>query len=359
MMNMHGGNVYDKKIKYDFSVNINPLGAPQYLLEELRKSVDASYMYPQYDQLETRRAIAKLEGLKYENIYCTNGASEGLMAIVRAHMPKKALVIKPSFYGYYHALASIDCQVDEYCLKPEDGFCLTNAVLTVIDDELDMLILANPNNPTGKCIEDSLLKEILDKCQKTGTILLLDECFNRLSDKARSMDGYVNDYSCLYIVNAFTKLLALPGIRAGYVVSCEDNIAKLCKQLPEWNLSIPAGRLLTVGAKILEETGYLEESLEVIRREREYLYRELCKLMAKTRGLTTGDELCKPTISSDTNFIFFKGFEGIYTRLADRGILIRDCASFGDEFKGYLRLAVKDHESNEVFIETLYEVLGE
>ena len=352
---MHGGDVYNNRIDYDFSVNINPNQAPQDLMKALADSIDNSYRYPQYDQMETRRAIASLEKVRTENVYCTNGASEAFMAIVRSIMPKQAIVLKPSFFGYYHALQSVDCKIKEYELIGDNGFSLTDDFLELITDEADIIFLANPNNPTGRVIDIGLLERIINRCDATGTALIIDECFIRLADKSKSACELVEKYTGLYVVNAFTKLFSLPGIRAGYVVSDAENIAKLCKQLPEWNLSIQASVLLEGGSEIVKNTEFVKESVEMIRQERGYLVGELCK--HSRRDCT--DELCKQPLviyDSDANFLLIRSNIDLYKELLKRRILIRACNSFGEDFCDFYRLAVKDHKSNMELIKNLYEI---
>ena len=293
-MNMHGGDVYNNIIDLDFSVNINPNKPPMELMNALSQSIDNSYRYPQYDQMNTRKAVASLEKVTAEKIYCTNGASEAFIAIVRSIMPKQAIVIKPSFFGYYHALKSVGCKINEYELKADNDYILTDDFIEMIDNSVDIIFLANPNNPTGKAIDTALLEKILNRCDECKTSLVIDECFLRLSDKAKSLCEFVGRYKRLYVVNAFTKLFSLPGIRAGYVVSDGENIFELCKQLPEWNLSAQASALLECGSEILENTGFVADSMELIREERGYLYDELCKL-----EMGTDDKLCKLGVLGD------------------------------------------------------------
>lgn len=366
---MHGGDIYTRKIEYDFSVNINPLGYPAEVLEYIKKCLEKADDYPDIFQKRARERVAVLEGVDEDEIICGNGASELIMAVIRAVNPKNALIVSPGFYGYIHALHAAGIKekkasgsgesgesaelldnrayYQEYLLREESGFCIQEDILEYIDS-VDMLFLANPNNPTGRNIDPEILERILQRAKEKKCAVLLDECFLRLSDNVKSFKSSVNEYSNLYVVDAFTKIFALPGIRSGYLISKKDNIEKVRRQLPEWNLSTASEALLVAGAGELLNTDYADRSLELIRRERDYVKIELNKLGFKV-------------YTSDTNFllirILMKENIDLYERLIQRKILIRDCSDFSGLGKGWYRIAVKKHEENAMLINEIKQIL--
>ena len=86
---IHGGNVYGREVRLDFSVNINPLGMPQGVRQAITEYTAWDETYPDIECTDLRRAIAQKEGIAPEQILCGNGASELLMAVVRAAAPEK------------------------------------------------------------------------------------------------------------------------------------------------------------------------------------------------------------------------------------------------------------------------------
>ena len=88
---IHGGNVYGREVRLDFSVNINPLGMPQGVRQAITEYTAWDETYPDIECTDLRRAIAQKEGIAPEQILCGNGASELLMAVVRAAAPEKRL----------------------------------------------------------------------------------------------------------------------------------------------------------------------------------------------------------------------------------------------------------------------------
>ena len=96
---IHGGNIFDKDILLDYSVNINPLGMPEGVREVITQNIDKDETYPDIEYRELKAAIASKEGLNPDEIICGNGASELIMAAVRAEKPVNCAVASPSFSG--------------------------------------------------------------------------------------------------------------------------------------------------------------------------------------------------------------------------------------------------------------------
>lgn len=371
---MHGGDIYTREIDLDFSVNVNPYGASKRVLEALAESLKDAEHYPDIEQTRARESLAALEELDKECIICGNGASELIMAVTRAVNPKKALIISPGFYGYIHALSaasrdrrdisasSMDDVIVQYQLNEQNGFKLEEDILNYIEC-VDMIYLTNPHNPTGRLIDHELLTQIISKASGMGCTVLLDECFLRLTKSGSdlSFKKKVTDFPNLYVIDAFTKLFAMPGIRAGYLVSCAENIARVKSQLPEWNLSTTSEALLVAGAEELQKTDFISKNLEMIQTERDYLRQELTSL-----GIYVNE--------SDTNFLLIRLDEkpdkekldrdkldkeknSLYEKLLERRILIRSCADFRGLGKGWYRVAVRSHKDNIALVETIRETI--
>jgi threonine-phosphate decarboxylase len=146
-------------------------------------------------------------------------------------------------------------------------------------------------------------------------------------------------------LRAFTKSFAVPGLRAGYMISHDTGrLGAVARHLPEWNMSVIAERAGEAAAEILRDTDYLAESLERIEAEREYLTAELRNL-----GLRVYE--------SDTNYMLFESRPDLYDRLLEKGILIRKCANFSGLDESFFRIAVRTHEDNEELVSALAEVL--
>lgn len=184
-----------------------------------------------------------------------------------------------------------------------------------------------------------------ERCRECGCLLVVDECFNKFLDDAEAvtMKPYLEQYPNLVILDAFTKIYAMPGLRLGYCMTANERIReKMRSVMQPWSVSTLAQ---VAGEAALEEEFYVDEVRTVIREERSFLEHEMRKL-----GLTV--------FSARANFIFFKAPEDLAEKLLAKSILIRDCSNYRGLKKGYFRIAVRGHRENEALMRAFAEVLS-
>lgn len=341
-MQYHGGDIYRNQIRLDFSVNTNPLGMPDPVKEALHQAVEEAENYPDIRAQALSAAVAEQLQVRKEQLVFGNGASELFRAVLHAIKPSKILIPVPSFLGYEEAAKAIDCEVIFYEMKKEENFCLTDRILDVLDENISLVFLANPNNPVGNLVEPELIFQIVEKCRQCDITLVLDECFMELTGKEQTYSFLkrLNEFSNVVVIRAFTKLYAIPGVRLGYLV-CEQNLAeKIRLQLPEWNLSVFAQR---AGVAAIKEQEYIARAVVCIQTQRQFLLEEL-----QAAGCSVFD--------SDADYLLFYSEMPLYELFLQRGILIRDCSNFRGLQRGYYRIAVKSEEQNRMFAEVLREI---
>ncbi len=344
---VHGGEI---ACKYDFSVNLNPVPTPEPVLHAIKQAAEQADRYPDRLQSAFRAHVCAAENvlaagayrLNEEMIVGGNGASELLFAIVNMLHPKKVLLPVPSFYGYRHALlaasgAEPKCgpDIEEYRLQEENGFALTKDFIDRIDAQTDLVILGNPNNPTGRNIGKDVLEGIVQKCAKTGTTLLVDECFLRLSTGSVSARNYLDRCPQLYVVDAYTKLFSIPGVRVGFAVAAKENIDRLKAFLPEWNLSAFATEAGIACAGILTDTDFIKESVALIEEERDKMVEALSAQQIKV-------------YPSDANFLLVQAPADLCNALTPFGIRVRDCTDFAGLGDHFCRIAIKTPVENAI-----------
>ena len=341
---IHGGDVYRNNIDIDFSVNVNPLGISESIERSLDKFIKHINKYPDYKSEILIKKLSDIWNIKESGIICGNGASELIMAVIHALKPKKALLPVPSFYGYRHALISGDTETIYYYLKKEKNFLPDDGIIDLIkkEDNTDLIIIANPNNPTGKYIDSALQKELLDECRKRNITVLLDECFMELSDERnRTMINNILEWDNLLVLRAFTKTFAMPALRLGYLIGSDpDKLSLIRKHLPEWNVSLVAQM---AGEAALDDTSYPEKVRKMISEERKFLTEEFNAIGIKA-------------YPSDTNFILIKTKIPLFEKLLDEKILIRSCKDFLGLDKDYYRIAIKQHDDNIKLIESIKRI---
>lgn len=356
---IHGGDIYSAKEALgkldnppeilDFSANINPLGLPEGVKQAIRDSADSFDVYPDPLCRELVFALSEHEGVPVDWILCGNGAADLIFRTAYAVRPKKAMVLAPTFAEYEEALNAADCRVAHFELKEENGFQAGEELLDALTEELDMLFLCNPNNPTGQLMTKEFLLRILQRCKSSGILLFLDECFNDFLDEPQeySVKEYLKEFENLIVLNAFTKIYAMAGIRLGYCIAANTELLHKIRNAGQpWSVSAPAQ---LAGIRAMAEKDYLTETKRLIGQEREYLIPNL-----KKAGIDV--------IASNANYIFVKDScsaeKPLHEMLFKKGILIRNCDNYHGLCTGYYRICIKKHEDNRRFIEALREIKG-
>lgn len=341
----HGGDIYRNRVQYDFSANVNPLGTPPEVIQAVRDSSVSLCAYPDPYCDRLRGMLSERLAVEKDSILCSNGAAELIFQFTLALSPRHALLPVPSFSEYEAALTACGCEIDFFPLKREQQFAVTEEILCRITAKTDLVVLCNPNNPTGLSIEPALLREILQRCRKTQSWLLLDECFLDLTDEehAHSLLPLLEQGDRVLILRAFTKLYGMAGIRLGFGIIRNAAFAqRLCSYLQPWNVSTPAQ---AAGCAALGCEQFVQKTRTLIRSERAFLEEGLHRL-----GI--------PFLPSAANFIFFSGQPSWGDLLLADGLLIRSCANYrGLDVSDY-RIAVRTHEENILLLNALGRLKG-
>jgi threonine-phosphate decarboxylase len=338
----HGGDIYTNPcVSLDFSVNTNPLGMPKEVVNALISRVGEFERYPDTKNTELISKISQSEHVPEEKILCANGAADLIYRLCAVTAPKTALVCAPTFSEYERALRSVGCKMFYHGLKEEENFDITADIEDKIDRDLDMIFLCNPNNPTGRLINEDILYGILKRTHMYGTRVIIDECFLDFT-QGTSAVKYLDEFPKLVILKAFTKIYAMAGLRLGYILTSDaDLLSKLSDIAQCWSVSVPAQ---IAGSAALSCKDIITKTRELIAVERDFLHNGLTKL-----GIKVYD--------SHANFLLLKCEKPLYKPLLDRGILIRECGNFRGLSGDYYRIAVKKHEENIRLIEQISEAL--
>lgn len=349
----HGGNIEEISRLYnineeeiiDFSANINPMGISKNVKEEMIKSLDKIERYPDITYHDLKMAIHKYENIDFNNIVLGNGAAEVIFNIVRALKPKKALISAPTFAEYEDALKSVDCTVRHYILNKD--FNLDKGFISEIDEDVEIIFICNPNNPTGVITSKEFILEVIERANEINATLIIDESFLDFMDNKNEIStiDLTSKYENLIVVKSLTKFFAFPGIRVGYgITSNKATVDLINKVATPWAINTVAA----CGAQVaLNEKQYIKDSIEYVKIENNFLFNELSKFSSLRvyRGAV--------------NFMFFKVNEDINLKeeLLKFGILIRSCDNYIGLDKGYYRVAVRTREENIKLISALKKVI--
>ncbi|MBQ1608569.1 MAG: aminotransferase class I/II-fold pyridoxal phosphate-dependent enzyme [Lachnospiraceae bacterium] len=354
-MAKHGGNIdkfYRKHGFYplDFSANISPLGMPGGVKNALMDAAAGAAVYPDPECTLLREAIAKNlsdvvgETIFPEQVYCGNGAADLIYRLVYGIRPVKALLPAPCFLEYEAALQQVDAEIVYYETSEKDQFRIKEDILDQITEDIELVFITQPNNPTGAFCDMALLHDIMQRCSDVGARLVVDECFMEfVKDPAEhTMLPCVVDNN-LVILKSFTKAFGMAGVRLGYLVTRDEMLIDILKRVgAPWSVSYLAQK---AGIAALREDEFIGNLGEMIADGR--------------KQLETGlKELGIRVIPGEANYLLlYCEKENFKKLLEEKGILIRTCIDYHGLGMGWYRIAVRKPEDNQKLLDACKEIL--
>jgi len=256
-------------------------------------------------------------------------------------MKKDKVFIPVPTFSEYERIARMNSLAIEYLFTKDFSIDVERLVKEISPESI--LIICNPNNPTGTLISIDSIEYLLEKLSGLEISLMIDEAFIEFTEDypESSAVRFINSYPNLFIVRCFTKFFGIPGLRLGYGVGGEETVNKMKEFALPWSVNILAD---ISGRYVLKNMSFMEETRRVITLEREFLLRELSNI-----------KWIYP-YPGKANFILARlsiDTEELENFLLQRGILIRNCRNFKGLDKSYIRIAVKDHSSNVKLVEAL------
>jgi threonine-phosphate decarboxylase len=352
----HGGDIWGASRRsgvpvvriLDFSANINPLGVSPKTRGRLKREIDLIRHYPDVYQEELRRLVASHESVHPDCILFGNGATQLIHLVPRGLECRKALIVEPSFSEYRATLKSCKAAVVEFHTDPKKNFQLDLEVLlrTVQTKRPDMIVVGNPNNPTGKVIPRQEFLRMIKFCTNQKVNLVVDESFIEFAEES-SLATVAAGERRLIVLRSFTKCFALAGLRIGYLVAHQSIVKKLALIMEPWSVNTLA---LAAAVESMKDSGHFRKCLALIRKERHYL----------SEGIASLGWL-RP-FPSEVNYLLVhieaRSIDGAALRrkLEADNILIRDATGFRGLGPRYIRIAVRSHKENHVLLCMLDEI---
>lgn len=347
-MSGHGGRWAEYLRKHgsmplDFSASTSPLGMPRAAHEAAVEALRRCSLYPDPNCSSVRLSIARAYGVGADDVLVGNGAGDLIDRLAIALRPRSALVCAPTFSEYRVAFERVGCVVGEHRLEADRGFELDEGILGKVTRRLDVLVLCEPNNPTGRTCSDSLLARIARRCDETRTLLVVDECFGDFLDDggSHSLLSRIGAHRVL-VLRALTKFHGMAGLRLGWC-ACADGalLRRMAEAAQPWSVSLVAQE---AGIAALADKDYERRLRELVGRERPRLVRAL-------------EGLGCDVVRGEANFLLFRDETPcLAERLEEVGILIRDCGDFSGLGDGWYRVAVRTEGENDRLVAAMGEV---
>jgi len=327
--------------KVKLNQNESPFDIPPQLKAVLERELSAIELnrYPDAASEELRVELARYAGSEPENIVVGNGADELIYYIALAFLGRGERVVfpTPSFAMYEIAAGLMGCRTRPVLL--ERDFSLPEKFLSEAKGA-KAAFLCSPNNPTGNSIPTKQIEEIAGACEG---IVVVDEAYAEFAPQ--SCLPLTKRFSNLIVLRTFSKAFSAAGIRVGYAVASEEAAELLNRVRLPWNVSAFSQKAAII---LLRNRQVFERNVELIKRERERVGRELMKI--------NGVE----AFPSDANFYLFRTpaeAGRVFTALWERGVLVRDVSS-QPLLSRCLRANVGAEEENDELIDALREVMS-
>lgn len=333
-----------------FSANVNPLGISSKLRDGIKDHIDCITTYPDREYSALRQCIATYCGCESENVIVGNGSTELISLFVKIENPKKALILGPTYSEYEREISLVGGKTIYYPLKEENSFLLdTNDFVSKLSEDIDMVIICNPNNPTGTAINASDMRKILDACMAFHIFVMVDETYVEFAEDVSKISavGLTRTYNNIAILRGTSKFFAAPGLRLGYAIcSNEDLISEINKRKDPWTINSIA---VVAGTLMFTDEEYINKTRKLISSERDRMY----KIFEESSRF-------KP-YKPEGNFMLLKILEDgltsgeLFDRCIKKGLMIRDCSTFPYLGENYIRFCFMNPADNDKLVETLLQ----
>ncbi|SFC83299.1 histidinol-phosphate aminotransferase [Zunongwangia mangrovi] len=298
--------------------------------------------YPDPHQRNVKYELAKIKGIKPQQILLGNGSDEVLDLLFRAFCEpgKDNVITLPPTYGMYKVLSEINNIENREVLLSQDFEPQVSAILDKSDANSKLLFLCSPNNPTGNTFSEEKVEELL---QKFNGLVIIDEAYIDFSGK-ESWLNRLQEYPNLVITQTLSKAYGMAGIRLGICCASEEIIEILKKIKPPYNVNeLTQQRALN---RVLDVKNVENEVADILK-GREELFKVLLEV-----------SYVEKIYPSDANFILVKvdNATARYNQLIEKGIVIRNRTT-QPLCENTLRLTVGTTQENQKLITALKSLI--
>lgn len=327
--------LFEKEWNLKIDSNENLYGPSEKVLDAIRKVEPKDVLfYPFYGEISQK--IAEYTNFSIENIKVTNGADEAILAIFQTYLEKgdAVLTVTPSFAMPVVYSQVVDADLIEVPYKKKWEFPIDDFLIEIKKENVRLVHLTTPNNPTGECISKENMEKIISFSK--DKVVLIDETYGNYTNS--SYKEYARKYDNVFVVKSFSKDFGLAGLRLGYVISDEKNIKYLKSVVSPFSVNSIAAK---AGVAALEDIEYFDFVKSQIEKSKEILKEGFEKI-----GMTVYPS-CANFLSIDcgekTDFIFQK--------LKSKNVIVKKFSS-GGLLEGILRVtAPKPEDALELICE--------
>ena len=333
----------------DFCIPVNlHFPPPQIVQRIIERLPEILRYYPDYAEVHAKH-IAKLTGVPPACIVPANGSTEIITRL--CHLTRGPILTSiPTFSRWTDLPAELGIPLHtiEHDVRRNFRLEVAELVSRVTELGVRMLVISNPNNPTGAWFEADEIEELVLSLPEVE-LIVIDESFLDFSD-LESAVNLIPRAQNLVVVKSLGKSLGWHGVRLGYAAMNPRAAELLRSQLPFWNVNGLAAYILTTLSEFKDE---FQQSLALVARDRTYMLNQL----AGIPGLRV--------FCSKANFLYVELPPEIPGRklrdrlLAEYGLMVRECSNKIGSSEQYLRLAVQTKKAVDLLVQALgHELSG-
>jgi len=308
----------------------------------LKDFVDSGRLqvYPEYGDLNSR--IAEYAGVKPSQIMVTNGSDQGIDVILRAFVADgdKVIIPTPSFAMFYQSAGIQGAEILKPLYKADFSFPLEET-LDLIADDVKLLVICNPNNPTGTAVSQEDVLRLFKKTKDKDVAVLHDEAYFEFS--GITVKDLIEDFDNLFITRTLSKQFGIAAIRAGYVLSQEQNIKELLKIRGPYDVNMFAKTAILAA---LDDVEYV----------RNYIREVMGESKGKLEEFLRENKIIFYPGAANFLFLEVENPEELIKHLKSGGILVRP--KKGPDGKLAVRVSVGTLKNTEQLIEVFSKFLG-
>ena len=325
-----------------FAGNVNPLGISPLLKKSMASHIESISEYPDRDYKELRSTLALYCNVPMEHIIVGNGATEMISLTMQLLHPKHALLLSPTYSEYTREIDLVGGHVEEYFLREDLDFKLDlNDLISKLTDDIDLLAICNPNNPTSSALNTEEITKILTHCKLHDIFVMIDETYIEFAPEGTSLSAVslVPEFDNFMVIRGVSKFFAAPGLRFGYgLTSNQAFLQTLLTHQNPWSLnSIGA----YAGERMLKDIDYIQKTWSLIDSERTRMCTELSGLdTVKIYPAYANFVLVKILKEGLTSF-------DVFEKAIHQNLMIRDCSSFESLNGEYVRFCIMNPEDND------------
>ena len=322
-------------------LNENPVGLDDDFIKEVLATIDKTFIsqYPETNPFQ--EYLADYLGADFNQVCLTNGSAEAIRHIFEVYSRHggKIVSVTPS-YAMYEVYAKMYGRVHVGVPYRDNFKANVDDIINAIDDDTDIVVLLNPNNPIGDAHTNEEVQRVIDAAKKHYATVLIDEAYHYFYPNSMIKFALENEH--VFVTRTFSKLFSLAGLRLGYAVGQKEGIELVQKMCTPHNVGAFGIRFAEM---IMKKEGMVDSMIENQLGGKSYLVETLKANNYNINAL-------------EGNFIFIEAKSDpavLVDRMKkEKKILIKHYAAFD---KGqYIRISTGPREAMEQFLDALFEL---